>query len=768
MIGILIIQTLYNENSSNQSLRDAMGSNKKKTLLSTCIQIILVKSPLLSLFFVTNAEAYLPVFPLNPDKPSAVHSGAGRFGEGRAKVDKYPRGFGTYGHQGVDINGAQGQKLYAVADSTVVGSVDTGRGGGIGTALKPINGPDIVVVYWHQSAITRAASYKNRVAAGTHIGYVGGTASSRIGASNAYPPHLHLGVGVRNQSEAVNLWLNNAPKNGGQFYKTGLGGTGASRTKTFDGKSYYWANPAPYLSKDVLMKTSLGNGDPLIKYLGNSIRSQYNALTGANLTLGPGAKKGEYADKIPKLKIENNGVPSSFSTEASRAAVVGVLEGGDADQILGQDTITPEELAYYAPPRTIFTGESSEVKIDIGDGDITQQELIAKIGNSRFGNQEWQSQLVSLSMRGMLVEYLNTINAANFVKKEMILQKERIESLYAAWTSQVTKSNLSGSLQSTLDRAATPHIIPEVSILPVEELFDMIESGNFSDLDLSSAISMGGDQYKQCDPAYVANFRAMPQAKQKELLALALRLGFNPNDFATAVAVETGFMRDQNKLYPKMYQARNKQGKLVNYYPAGGYIQLTKGGAGDIPYNRLTELYPAAKPIITKHLGSNFKSGAMSRVHGPYLRELGSINPRFEFAVYDAYFYAKNRGFHSIPASQKTLGLLYKMIFGSGYYAYSKNPILRAGYYDNKPYDIDGDMRISADEAVRNKRFRIRNCPYWLDADILSNKMGLTNEDLKLIPWSSAIGRLKSPTIENPGGNFALIQSLKAKQASNN
>lgn len=741
-----------------------MGSRNKKTLLSTCIQLVLVKSPLLSLLFITNAEAYLPVFPLNPENSSAAHYGAGRFGEGRSKSDKYPRGFGTYGHQGVDISGAHGQKLYAVADSTVVGSVDTGRGGGIGTALKPINGPDIVVVYWHQSSITRAASYKNTVAAGTYIGKVGGTAGTYIGAKDVMPPHLHLGVGVRTQSEAVNLWLNNAPRSGQKFYQVGLGGTGASRTKSFDGKSYYWTNPAPYLSRDVLMRTSLRDNDPLIKYLGNSIRSQYNALTGANLTLGPGARPGKYADKIPKLKISNNGVPSSFSTEASRAAIVGVLEGGDADQILGQDSITPEELAYYAPPRTIFTGESSEVKIDIGDGDITQQELIAKVGNSRFGNQEWQSQLVGLSMRGMLVEYLNTINAANFIKKEMILQKERIESLYAAWTSQVTKSHLSGELQSNLEKAVTPHVIPEVSILPVEELFDMIDSGNFSDLDLSSAISMGGDQYKQCDPAYVANLRAMPIAKQKEVLALALRLGFNPNDFATAIAVETGFMRDQNKLYPKMYQAKNKEGKLVNYYPAGGYIQLTKGGSGDIPYARLTELYPTAKPIITKHLGSNFKSGAMSRVHGPYLRELGAANPRYEFAVYDAYFYAKNRGFHSIPASQKTLGLLYKMIFGSGYYAYSKNAILRAGYYDNKAYDIDGDMRISSDEAVRNKRFRIRNCPYWSDEDILSNKMGLTNEDLKLIPWSSAIARIKSPTVDSVGGNFALIQSLKAKQ----
>lgn len=745
-----------------------MKRNNKKTILSACIQLVLVKSPLLSLLFVSTAEAYLPVFPINPGNSSAVYVGAGRFGEGRSKTDKYPRGFGTYGHQGIDISAPLNTKLYAVADSVVVGSIDTGGGGGIGTALKPLNGPDIVVVYWHQANITKAASYRNEVKASQHIGYVGGTSAPRLGAANVLAPHLHLGIGVRSHSESVNLWLNNNPKDGSQFYKIGLGGTSASRTKSFEGKSYYWANPAPYLPKDVLMRSSLGDSDPLIKYLGNSIRSQYNALTGANLPLGPGAKKGVYADKIPKLKITNNGVPSSMATEAARAAVVGVLEGGDADQILGQDSITPEELAYYAPPRTIFTGTSSEVKIDIGDGDITQQELIAKIGNSRFGNPEWQSQLIGLSMRAMLVDYLNTINAANFIKKEMILQKERIESLYAAWSSQVTKSKLSGPLQASIEKAVTPNIIPEVSVLPVEELFEMIDSGNYSDLDVTNAISMGGDQYKQCDPAYMRNLKAMPIAKQKELLALALRLGFHPNDFATAVAVETGFEQNQNKLYPAMKTVKNKKGESVNSYPAGGYIQLTKGGAGDIPYTTLTQIYPATKPIITKHLGTNFKQGAMNNVHGPYLRELGSLNARYEFAVYDAYFYAKNRGFHSIPPSQRTLGLLYKMIFGTGYDANSPNPILRAGYYDNKPYDINNDGKISSEEAVRNPRFRIRNCPYWSDADILTNSMGLTNADLKLIPWSSSIARMKSPTVDSVGGNFALVQGLKAKFASVN
>lgn len=743
-----------------------MGWKNKKTCLSLEIKSLMLKGSILSLLSITTAQAApLPVFPLPPKSGGDIYTGAGRFGEGRQKKVKNPKGFGTYGHQGVDITAPLNTHLFAMADSTVVGSIDTGGGGGIGTALKPINGPDIVIVYWHQSNITKAASYRNQVKAGQHIGFVGGTQTPKLGAANTLAVHLHLGIGVKSESEAVNLHLNNTPTDGAKFYKVGLSGTNASRTKQFNGKSYYWTNPAPYLPQDVIIRTSMGNNDPLLKYLGNSIRSQYNALTGANLPLGPGAYEGKYSKLIPKLKIQNNGIPSSMSAELSRGAIVGVLEGGDADEILGQDSITPEELAYYAPPRTIFTGSQSEVKIDIGDGDITQQELIEKIGNSRFGNTDWQSQLVGMSMRGMLVEYLNTINSANFINKEMIKQKERIESLYAAWSSQVTKNHLSGPLAESLEKAAAPNIIPEISSLPVEELFQMIDEGTpISSLDLSRAVSMGGDQYKSCDPSYKNALWSMDAKKRKELYSLALRLGFHPNDFATAVAVETSFTKNMNVLYPKMTQVKNKKGELVNSYPAGGYIQLTKGGASDIPYNRLVELYPGAKATITKHLGSNYRSGAMSRVHGPYLQELGSINPRYEFAVYDAYFFAKNRSFHSIPPSQRTLGLLYKMIFGTRYSKNSSNPVIRAGYYDNKAYDINDDGVITAEEAVQNSRFRVRNCEYWTDQQILGNSMGLTNDDLKLIPWNNSIARLPSPTIDKLGGNFSLVQSLKAKK----
>lgn len=710
-------------------------------------------------------HAYLPVFPLDPDNPRATHVGAGRFGEGRKKNDKYPRGFGTYGHQGVDIGAGFGTPLYAVADSLVVKTGDTGTGGGIGTVLKPLNGPDIVVVYWHQEKLAPKVKQQT-VKAKDLIGYAGNTSSSQIPAKRSdMGPHLHIGIGVRNPAEAVNLWINNVPGKGGEYYRTGLGGStgGASHTRRFNGKSYLWTNPAPYLSRDVVMETSLKGNDPLLKYLGNTIRTQYNALTGANLPLDSRAKVGQYAHLIPKLKIAANGVPNEFATESKQAAVVGALEGGEADEILGQDSITPEVLAYYAKPRTIFTGNESEVKIDVGDGDITQAELINKLGNSRFGNVEWQQELIGTSMRGMLTEYLNIINAKNFIKKETIKQKERIESLYAAWTSSVTKMNHSAAVQQAFEKVISPVEIPELSVLPVEELFEMIDQGmDVSRYDFSKAVSLTEGQYKGCDPGFMRNLSNMNPGKLKEYLALALRLGFHPNDLATASAVETSFNHNPSYLYPKTIITQTKNGPKASH-PAGGYIQLTPGGAGDIPYNTLAALYPAAKPVFDQYLGKNYTAGSQKTAHGPYLQALGNINPRLEFAVYDAYFYAKNRGFFSLDPSKKNLALLYQMIFGSGYSKYSKYPSLRAGYAANSQYDLDGNGTIEPNESIRHPMFRKANCPYFSDEDILTNKYGLTNDDLKLIPYTPAIQRLRSPTLDNLGGHFGFIQAMKEK-----
>lgn len=709
---------------------------------------------------IISTHLFPATFPFSPIYPkSQVTKGAGRFGESRGASDPRP-------HQGIDITAVEYTPLYAVADSTVIASVQTGNGGGIGTVLK-IDGTDVVAVYWHQAAIAKnALGEGKKVKAGDLIGYTGNTTVPKLnqsGVTSKTSYHLHFGVGVGSQANSSAAWLKNRPNNASSVvYQNTLGQK--ATTPKYGSKSYYWTNPAPYLKADNIYRVTGYPNDPLIPYIGDSMRSQYNALTGANLPLGSGAVAGSKAHLLPKLKISNDGVPNEIATEQNQAQVVQAIASGNADELIGRGTITPDEYAYYAAPRTIFGGES-KVPIDIGDGDLSKIELINKIGSSRFANQEWQSQLLGLSMRGMLIEYLNGINAENFIKKETLLQRERIESLYAAWTSVSAKTNIAGTLQENLEKTQTIEEIPIVSRIPVEQLFEKIDlDEQVNSSDIANSITLGTDgEFKNCNKAYVSYFNSLDNRTKKEMLALSLRLGFHPIDFLTIIAVESSFGRSSN-IYAGAYKSKSINGKEITRYPAAGYIQLTSGGAGDIPYMKIISLYPASKNVIESNLGSTAASArakAMDMAHGPYLKQLKAIDPKLEFAVYDAYFYAKNRGFVSVPASQKNIAKAYRMVLGAGYRKGDK--YTGKGYSQNAQYDLNNDGYFSPEEAVRHPMFMQRRCPYLSDEQILSNALGLTNSDLKYNEWDSSIARLKSPTLDKLGGHFALAQTFKAK-----
>lgn len=152
----------------------------------------------------------------------------------------------------------------------------------------------------------------------------------------------------------------------------------------------------------------------------------------------------------------------------------------------------------YAPPRTFFTGEST-VAIDVGDGGISENELVDKIGTARFHNGNYQAELMDTSMRGMLTDYLNTINSKNYLKKLMYFQKQRIEALYAAWNSQIVKYNLNGELANTVERAQQAQEIPIVSRMPLVEIYERYDQGIMPSLaQLSTALPVG---FSECQLA---------------------------------------------------------------------------------------------------------------------------------------------------------------------------------------------------------------------------------------------------------------------------
>lgn len=727
---------------------------RSNSLDKTVLRFAVLSLQMFIIGFSSSAvSAPFPLFPIEPNNPNREHKGAGRFGEARGNDEL---AFGKYGHQGVDITENNKTDLYAVADSVIVGKGFVGTGAGNGVVLKPINGPDVIVAYYHLHSFHKnLPGVGKTIKAGTPIGYVGGTKVA--GTSEAVlGPHLHIGIGVRKRNEAVAVTLNNhyKYKNKEAIYRQGLGGT-ASASSRFGG-TYYWTNPAPYLNRDVIIKLTGNQYDPLIPYIGNSIRTQYNALTGSNLTPSSRATLPNPNFKIPKLLIANNGVPSSVETEMAQSRVLSILTSENAGELVGQDTISPEQFAYYAPPRTIFSGDNNSVNIDVGDGDISHSQMIDKIGSQRFGNQEWQKELIGISMRGMLSEYLNMINAKNFIKKEQLKQRERVEALYAAWTTQAVKQTLGKQLNQSVEKAVSAVEIPTINSTPIEELFERIENGGAAtNLEFATAVSTfePGKHPKNCLPAYFNKFeRNIPFAKKKELLALALRLGFHPNDLANVVGFETSFDPEA-----ELYRSRNSSGSIK----AAGLIQLTPGGAAGIPYKTIDRLLPSAGSIIKKHLGATFN---YNRPHGDYLRELGNANPRWEFSVYDAYFYSKNKSFFNTPASQKNIIKLYTQVFGGPQKKYNRDGSLNPGYAQNAGLDKDGDGTVSAYEAVMfHKRFQQTRCNYYPDDHILQNKYGLTNDDLKYIPWDNGVKKaiVNSPTLSNLGGHFSTGLTLK-------
>lgn len=689
---------------------------------------------------------------------SGTPIGQGRFGEGRVHSKTHSaaivEGFGDYAHQGVDITASEGTPLYSSATGKVVGFIYTGGGGGNGFAVKP-NGQDIIINYWHMRDVSRKFQLGSDVQAGDFVGTVGGTTIPGDNTKGIIPRHLHLGVGVRSASINSNEWLNNS---GGTVVKTRNSAVSAPLAKG----GYIWSNPAPYLPKDVIVVLSgKYQPDKLIPWIGNSIRSQYNAVTGANLPLGAGAKAGEKAHLIPKVKVSSNtGVPNDVRSQEAQQAVVNVIANNPDAQadLSSQSQITPEQLAVYAPPRTIFSGDSNQVTVDVGDGNLSKSDLIDKIANSRFGNEDYQKQLLSLSMRGMLVEYLNTINAKNFIKREQIRQQERIEALYATWLASLTKLNLNAEYVEGLEKEIHPDIVPEISKIPLEQMVELIQSGGTpSNVDYSSTVSLNeGKEFAMCgktkDSRGIESLFQKWQGK-KQLLALAFKYGFNPNDLANAVAMETTFTEQ----YP-----------TSDYLAAVGVIQLTPTGASGINLPMLMEKSPAVANIlrqqgfVTNSATSAFLSKNTRKHIGLLMKPLHQNNMNAEYMVYDAYFGSKvpTKSWLADPA-RKNIAFVYTQILGNPIYK-SKN--LEA-YTKNSGLDTNHDDVISADEAVLSQKFLSRHCNYFPDQDIAANKHGLTNEDLKITQWNKSFNTKIpfQPTVGNYGGNYAYIQTLKEK-----
>ncbi len=715
----------------------------KRNVLFTSLRRYLVPTSLIGGFLVITLSSSTYAIdnyywgthnPTDLTKPT----GAGRFGETRGKA-----GSTDYGHQGVDIS--VGGRLFAYADATVL-NLDTVGGGGNQTVLQPKNRKDVVAVYWHQQSRSPQLRVGGEVKGGQFIGTSG---NSGLNVSPGKQVHLHFGAGFTDEGKTLNIWLGN-----GSNSNSVIRGSVLPRAKTIaaKGKTYYWGNPALLLPMDVDLRSAKPTA--LRKYLGDSMRSQYNALAGnANaMPLGSGMSMGEAWESIPRLKVNYGGVPNDIATQNAQQGVVNVIVSDEEAerQLTATSEITPEQYAMYAPPRTFFTGEST-VPLDIGDGGISENELIDKIGNARFANSKYQAELLNTSMRGMLTDYLNTINSKNYIKKAMLFQRQRIEALYATWNSQIVKKNLNGDLSQTIEKTQSATEIPIVSRKPLEDIYRDFDAGIAPTLtDLSTAIPISLTGKTSCHPNARNGWSNLSNEYKKQILILALKLGVDPNSFAILLAIES------NDFSPSIYNRPQA---------AAGLIQLLPIGAGNMKmWNLLNKYFPETHTYTSKAFGTPIiKSEAKAMSVRPYYYIVPAKNasPAHEFMYYEAYFWSKS--FITKPIAHKNLLSMYQSIFGNAVYISPSSE-----YMQNKSADVaPADGKVSAAEILLTDRFRLRVCNYYSDEDVLTNKYGITNNDLK-IRYKELDGNIYQPTLQNLSGAFSVRLSAQRANAEKN
>lgn len=680
-------------------------------------------------------QKFLPKMPF----ASSGYYGAGRFGETRtSKTSVHGRP-----HLGNDITTPRGTPLTAITNGTVVGVGGTAGGAGL-SIMGSIGSSDAIFSYWHLDTIQK----KFRVAgvpftAGEHIansGDTGGTITNvnrGSKASNDYAAHLHFGIAVPASQKAIQTWLKNSPKNANSVYhahsfnNNSLGfGTGGNLKR----KSYKYTHPAPYLNTDVVFRIKNPPNDPLLPYIGNTNRSQYNALVGARVlpvttkTVN-NIKPKEAVIHLPALKISGAPISNDQVMAANQAVANSAATGALDAQFENAGSYTPDEYAYFAKPRTIFGGNADEVTLDVGDGDITAAEHIDKLSKKRFGNKIWDEEMLGISMRGMLTEYLNIINAENYIKKEMLLQQNKIELLLATWNSTRAKRVIGQEVTESYEKAQQPDVIPSVSTIPLEELLDI---GEYDVYAPGSAVNIPSGKY--CSSKAFNAFSRLSKEDRKWLIALSAKTGFAPNDLAAIMYFESSF----NEQYPDVYSK------------AAGYIQLTPEGMGGVTLAEL-QAHPNTKRWFTGNTGIKYKSTPM----GTILKKMRSAgDKRAEWTMYELYLNSKP-GISWAP-HHKSLPVLYWMITGGPYPKGAK--YTRKVLASNPLWDVNGDGQIDTFEPSLSPPIREALCPYFKQEEHDPAFWGLTADDLK--PYGKRSQSYNAAKVTN---HYETLERIKAQ-----
>jgi len=601
--------------------------------------------------------------------PNDGRRSAGRFGEFRL------RGGAAGSHNGIDISRANPNDLTlkAIGSGSIVSYDTRSSGSSNQSTTNPLimqmdTGDRIMYRHTDPSYQKKFNAYPGqRIQAGQNIAHM-----SNKGCGSC-AVHLHIEYGVK-AKRGLDVWLN---KNLDQVFKNPSIAL-QQRVKgsaPFVGSSEYkLTDPTPYLPQDVVISVS-PQGQALenkyTPYLGNTIRTQWNALysssTGITLPVsssvdGIAVKQGK---KLPALAFSGDVSMDAYGSAQVQVAQM-IADGTISPEAAASGTIYANDVAQYAPPRTIFGGTADDVGFDIGALNSTPAELIENIGTGRYGNSKWFNELATMSMMGLLIEKLNIINAQNYLTKEIHKQNERLEALLAAYTASETQ-RYSGRVDELYTKAEQPTVIPEVAVVEMKQLFD--EGGNGQVYSDAQILKGGqGTPDRKCGWGIPGVFGAVKDGIKR----VALKHGYNPNDVAAILGFESGGFNL----------------KIDNNAGAYGLSQWTKIGITDINASDLT----------ARGIPASIKSNP---------KQITTLSAQQQVELLDLYLAVKARQRKS-DYNNKTIAGFYALVLGGPYKSPSRE------YNANRNLDRNPrDGVVTLGEAVTFEGIVMRLCPYY-------------------------------------------------------
>ena len=402
--------------------------------------------------------------------PTQLDRSANRYGQYRSS-DRF--------HAGWDLTTPGSQKL-PLTWMGMASDVRATSAGGNSVYVTRLNGDKYY--YFHmKSPVGKCIGKSNwpkSVGDPSFCGVVGNTATKKGSVVDSGDIHLHMGYAVAPRDydkRRRQTWMPSAGNarsafSGGQkLSDIGLHSDGVGAA--------YNSDITPYMSHDMVVKNDYAS-----KWLGSTMRQQFNALYGTRLPTGadspqnmwPGAKYDRGATKIlsSELKPITN-VPRWGNYEWTPDQVAAARSGTIKGMYSGA---FPDGL-YMASPQMIASFLSESDGLGFGtlptlaeSADITAQsprEMIKNISSQRYGNDEWHQAMMKLSSKAMMSEYVAMTAAENFIDQQNSIVYQRIEGLMAGLI-QARSASLQGRIEA-IQEVAIADIVPDLINTKVEQ-----------------------------------------------------------------------------------------------------------------------------------------------------------------------------------------------------------------------------------------------------------------------------------------------------------